>query len=123
MSLADIEPLHIETFSLQPTGPNGVQMKGTLTLRDPHQRVQPYLKRVHETAVRSGLREVRVDLTELTFVNSSAIRLFIDWTVWLQKEPKRYRLVFFTDSRITWQRTSFGALQSMAGDVIEVRRG
>jgi hypothetical protein len=123
VKLSELEPLEAESYTIKPTGPNSVVMQGTITVRDPHQSVQPYLRRIHDCAVREQLRELRVDLTGLSFVNSSAIRLFIDWTVWLQKEQRRYRLVFFTDPRVTWQRTSFGALSSMAGDVIEVRRG
>jgi hypothetical protein len=121
--LSDLEPLELESLTIAPTGSKSVRMRGTITIRDPNERVRPYLRRVHEAAIHDQLSELHVDLMDLSFVSSSGLRLFIDWTIWLQKEPKRYRLVFFTNPRLTWQRTSFGALCSMASSVIDVRRG
>ena len=57
-----------------------------------------------------------------SFVNSSAIRLFIDWAMWLNQLPvdQRYKLTFVTSRHITWQVTNFSALRSLVGNVVFV---
>jgi hypothetical protein len=64
-----------------------------------------------------------VDVTGLTFVNSSSIRLFIDWAVWVKAETgHRYQLTFRTNRQITWQTTAFAALTSLMKEVVSVER-
>ena len=65
--------------------------------------------------------ELKVDISELTFVNSSAIRLFIDWAMWIKDANGRgYKLCFTTNRRVTWQKTSLMALRTIAGDALSV---
>jgi hypothetical protein len=60
-----------------------------------------------------------VDVRGLQFVDSSAIRLFVDWIS--RATEAGYRIVFLVDSAVTWQRLSFNVLKSMAPDTIEIR--
>jgi hypothetical protein len=110
-------------LSIEVTNENTTVMSGNITSLEPSARVQPFLKSVHTAALADKLTELLVDVRQLAFVNSSAIRLFIDWATWLQTAPtgERYKLVFITDKSITWQRTSFVAIKSLAGTVVEVR--
>lgn len=98
-----------------------VVMAGKITSLDPSAAVQPYLKSVHAAALADKATQVLVDVRQLAFVNSSAIRLFIDWATWVKALATPYKLIFMTDKAITWQRTSFVAIKSLAGAVIEVR--
>jgi hypothetical protein len=104
------------------TAPNTLVMKGSITMRDPSATLSGFTRAVHDSAVGDGVKELRVDLTELSFVNSSGIRLFVDWATWLKGGggPPPYVLRFVTDKRITWQRTSFKVLTTMFGDVMHV---
>ena len=94
-------------------------LRSELLGQQPRRRMQ-IPQRPREDAPR-GLREVTVDVRKLTFVNSSAIRLFVDWATWVRdQEPDAYVIRFRTDRRITWQRTSFSVLQSLAPNAIVI---
>ncbi len=103
------------------TAPNAVALRGSISSRDPGAELSSFTRALHDGAVGDGVSELLVDLSGLSFVNSSGIRLFVDWATWLKqtKEPP-YVLRFVTDRRITWQRTSFKVLTSMFGDVLKV---
>src|SRR5690349_18174055 len=121
-ALSGIEPLSIEGLDLRVEG-GAVKMSGTITMRSPSQMLQPSLKKIHEAAVSDGATALVVDVRKLSFVNSSSMRLFVDWTVWLKDlaTERRYKLVFATDPNVTWQRKSFPVIRSLAPDIVEIR--
>ncbi len=121
-SLTALTPPQVDTLQVETTAPNHVRMVGSLTMRDPSKELTGYLRALHDAAIKDGLQELCVDLTGLTFVNSSSIRLFVDWTTWIKESPvdKRYRLRFRTSRQITWQKACFSALSTLAGSLIAV---
>ncbi|HEY4159517.1 MAG TPA: hypothetical protein VGM29_15515 [Polyangiaceae bacterium] len=113
----------LESLTVEITGPATVVLKGTITCKDPAADLGPFVRAMHEAMIADRVAELRVDVSGLSFVNSSAIRLFIDWTSWIKAMPaKRYKLQFATTRRVTWQKTSFLALQSLAAEVISVEQ-
>lgn len=118
-NLSQVELPQLASFELVITPPNAVAMRGTIAIADPGLLLGGCFRRVHEAALADGLSELSVDVRQLTFVNSSAIRLFVDWSSWVSiARPGGYLLRFRTDKRITWQRTSFAVLQSLGGKAI-----
>jgi hypothetical protein len=117
----DVALPRVNGLELSLRAPNELVMRGTITIRDPAGELAEFIRTLHSEALAEGLAEVRVDIIGLKFVNSSAIRLFVDWatTVKALKTPC-YKLCFVTDRRVTWQKTSFSALVSMVGDVLRV---
>jgi hypothetical protein len=114
-----IDPPTLATFQLLLTPPASVVMGGTIAITDPGLVLGSCFRRIHDAAIADGLKELSVDVRQLTFVNSSAIRLFVDWSSWVSTAgAKGYLLRFKTDRRITWQRTSFAVLQSLGGKAI-----
>jgi len=110
-----------ETIAIVVTAPNHVKLSGTITQKDPARDLAGFFKALHTAALADGLTEVRADVSGLTFVNSSAIRLFVDWATWVKNERgNRYLLRFVTSRNVTWQKTSFMALMSLAKDVLAV---
>lgn len=94
-------------------------LEGTIATQNPAADVGPFFKALHQAVVQDRLPEIVVDVTKLTFVNSSAIRLFVDWTTWIRKEEKHaYRLKFVIDPALTWQRTTFPVLKNLAPGVV-----
>ncbi len=100
----------------------GVSLAGMVTMQNPSESIGKFLKSVHEAALADGLKKLDIDVTSLTFVNSSAIRMFIDWATWTKAlaVPQRYILNFKSSRSITWQRTSFVALKALAPEVVSV---
>jgi len=118
-NLSQVDLPQLASFELAITPPNAVAMRGTIAIPDPGLLLGGCFRRVHEAALADGLKELSVDVRQLTFVNSSAIRLFVDWSSWVAiARPSGYLLRFRTDKRITWQRTSFAVLQSLGGKAI-----
>jgi len=110
-----------ETVAIVLTAPNQVKLSGTITQKDPAQDLAGFFKALHNAALADKLSEVRADVSGLTFVNSSAIRLFVDWATWVKNERgERYTLRFITSRNVTWQKTSFMALMSLAKEVLAV---
>jgi hypothetical protein len=94
-------------------------LEGTIATQNPAADVGPFLKALHQAILQDGLSEMVVDVTKLTFVNSSAIRLFVDWSTWVRKEDThRYRLRFVIDPSSTWQKTTFPVLKTLAPGVV-----
>lgn len=110
-----------ETIAIQLTPPNQVKLSGTITQKDPASDLAGFFKALHTAAVVDKLAEVRADVSGLTFVNSSAIRLFVDWATWVKNERgHRYTLRFVTSRNVTWQKTAFLALMSLTKDVLAI---
>lgn len=96
-----------------------IKLSGTIATRDPTEGLAPFFKTVHKAVVDSKLTQFKIDVSGLTFVNSSAIRLFVDWVTWAKNEVNtQYKLVFVTDSRVTWQKTSLPVLKSLAPSIV-----
>jgi hypothetical protein len=120
--LSQLVPPSLPNLEVHLDAVRGVSFRGTIALKDPGVALGHFMRAVHDAALADGVAQLRVDVTALTFVNSSAIRLFVDWAQWLKAvDPeKRYMLHFITDPQITWQKTSFVALRSLARDVLSV---
>jgi hypothetical protein len=103
--------------------PSHLELRGTITAQDPANHLGVFLRALHDAVNADRLRALEVDVSGLSFVNSSAIRLFIDWIQWMRNDSDQsYKLKVLTNSRVAWQKTSFAALTSLAGDLLEVRQ-
>jgi len=117
-NFSEVSPPMVSGLEVSLAGPNLVTMKGTITVQD-GSGLSSFLRAVHARARDNKLSEVVLDVTGLRFVNSSAIRLFVDWAMWVQGDAA-YKLRCRIDRRTTWQKTSFSALTSMVGDALIV---
>lgn len=94
--------------------PQGVRVhfKGTISTVNPAVVLNPFVDSVHQHVLETGAKEIRVDLTQLEFCNSSGFKSFIHWIERIQQapEPKRYKLRFVSTKERRWQRASLLAL-------------
>jgi len=77
-NLSRVDLPQLASFELVITPPSAVAMRGTIAIPDPGLLLGSCFRRLHEAALADGLSELSVDVRQLTFVNSSAIRLFVD---------------------------------------------
>ena len=99
-NLSQVDLPQLASFELTITPPNSIGMRGTIAIADPGLLLGGCFRRLHEAALADGLSELSVDVRQLTFVNSSAIRLFVDWSSWVAAaRPAGYLLRFRTDKR------------------------
>jgi len=108
------------TLTVDPAG--SLTLAGSIATRDPAETIAPFFKAVHQAVVSDALKAFTIDVAGLTFVNSSAIRLFVDWVTWSKQEPatSRYKITIKMDQRVTWQKTSLGVLRTLAPEVVEL---
>jgi hypothetical protein len=89
-------------------------ISGLVMDMDPGKLLMPYITELHARIIAQGSRNFAVDVRTLTFVNSSGIRVFIDWLGLIQRSGQAYALRVIMDPAVTWQRLTFGALESIA---------
>jgi hypothetical protein len=116
-SLEDIAPLTVGRFEFAVTAPRTVCLRGELSMRDPIADVGPHVRKIHDAIAGSG-GDLVVDLTELSFVNSSGLRIFLDWIAWIASEPaeRRYRLKLRTSRKAMWQAAALPPILMLGGD-------
>lgn len=118
--LERLEAFQFETAEFEPRLPNTLVIRGQITVHNPATHLEPYILSVHQAVLAQKLPEFEVDLTGLTFVNSSMIRIFVDWATWLTESETPYRLIFRTNAASAWQRSAFAAIRALAGDVVRI---
>lgn len=98
-----------------------VRMTGTADLRVTD-TIEKLLSAVHEQAIGGHLGEVKVDLRNLEFMNSSCFKSFVTWISQVQEltEALQYRIYFFSNPAILWQRRSLNALSCFAAHLITI---
>jgi hypothetical protein len=96
-----------------------LRLRGAVRTQGAQVALERQLTRIHGHILDSSFSSFVVDVRELTFVNSSAIRLFVNWIA--LAERSRYKLVFLTERSVTWHRLSFSVLQALAPQIVEIR--
>ena len=89
-----------------------VVFRGTVSTENPGAVLNPFVDAVHKHLLARQVTEVRIDLRELEFCNSSGFKSFIHWIQQIQQLPdaQRYRLRFQSSPQRKWQRVSLLAL-------------
>jgi hypothetical protein len=75
-------------------------------------KVQPELMKLHEAIVAAKASSVRLELQEVSYMNSNGIKAFAVW--FLKAEGSRehsYAIDLVYNPEVPWQRWSVGALQ------------
>lgn len=120
--LLNIPPCEVDTLRLSVSKEGVVILEGTLTMRDPGERLSPFLRSVHEAAVNERRRELQVDVTKLPHVNSSSLFVFLDWARWIASEPleSRYVLHFLTRPGVAWQQLTLPTMQRICAGFVKL---
>ena len=98
-----------------------VRLSGTADLRVT-ETVEKLLATVHEQAMASHVAEVKVDLRSLEFMNSSCFKSFVSWISQVQElgVSAQYRIHFYSNPAILWQRRSLNALSCFAAHLVTI---
>jgi hypothetical protein len=118
MPTSSDRPIVIETLKLQLIDPSLLALSGTVCTPTAQDELRRRLAELHTRIQKLRLTAFTIDVRRLDFVNSSVIRLFVDWIS--RAESAHYKLVFWVDKSITWHRISFSALKSLAPLTVEV---
>ena len=109
----------IESLQVHMIRQGELRLCGTLRTVSAQDELVRHIGVVHDHIVAKKYSTFTIDVRELSFVNSSAIRVFVNWIS--LADQARYKLVFLTDGRITWHRLSFSVLKSLSPTNVEIR--
>jgi hypothetical protein len=98
-----------------------MRLSGAIATPGAQVELERILSEIHVHVLTTNLAAFTVDVRDLNFVNSSALRVFINWIS--RAERARYKLVFVTDPKVTWHRLNFSVLKSLAPQAVEIERG
>ena len=81
---------------------------GLLEAMDSAAKVQPELLRLHAAAVEAKIPVVRLDVADVEYMNSSALKAFMAWFLTASNEKAhKYRIEVTIDPARSWQKLSF----------------
>lgn len=108
----------VESLEVHFSEPDLLVLKGVLSTPTAQTEFKRLLQELHTELVSARAQVFKVDVRALTFVNSSAIRAFVDWIS--RAAHAGYKLSFATSSGITWHRLSFSVLKTLAPESVEI---
>ncbi|MCA1950130.1 MAG: hypothetical protein LDL24_06145 [Treponema sp.] len=99
-----------------------VVVSGDIDMQDPSTLLDPLFDKVHNGAVSSGIKTVELDVTNLTFLNSSGIKAIAKWIMKLATvdASKKYLIKIIQNKAIAWQATSLQTLTFLVPGSVNV---
>ena len=79
-----------------------------------------FLKKLHEELLMKTAIDVRVDLGELYFMNSSCLKAFVSWIHKVNTNGRPYAIRLLMNSRQQWQMRSLATLKRLAPAVVTI---
>ncbi len=121
----NIEPISQARISIEVVDTDagiGVGFVGDIDMQDPGVILDPLFEKVHQGCLSKGIRQVKLDFTQLTFLNSSGIKSIAKWIMKLVDLPedKKYTITIVHNRDITWQVTSLPTLTFLVPGVVKV---
>lgn len=96
-----------------------LSLTGAIEMRDPGVLLNPYWIRVDEETRKLGIKQVEVDLRDLSFMNSSGLLTLVRWITRAKSHTAdAYRMVLRFDRNVTWQRASIPTLAKLAPEIV-----
>lgn len=99
---------------------NLVTLRGHIDQATPRSFHGPFFETIHQAAEAEGLRQVKVDVQELRFLNSSAVKELIAWVLKRNRmaPDRKYAIEFIYDSAVLWQRVTLPTISHLDSDFI-----
>lgn len=127
MNRLGLSPLKVGSLTVEVVDAGdsvAVVLRGDADAREAGPELDAYLVRaVHPAALQVGLRELRLDVTGLEFLNSAGIKALVNWLLAVKQQPpaQRYVIVLDYDEGITWQGKGLKPLACVAPSFLRLR--
>jgi hypothetical protein len=82
-----------------------------------------FLGLLHEEVLGRGLKQIAVDLEQLTFINSSCLKALVSWIYKVDTGGRPYTIRLLRNPRMHWQKSSLSTLQRLAPEVVIIEDG
>jgi len=95
-------------------------IEGDIDMRDTSINFLPYLLTVHDTLIKNKVKSIKLNLLNLTFMNSNGIKSLINWIMKMTELPEaeRYKINISANTEIAWQESTLPVLQKLFPDYI-----
>jgi hypothetical protein len=92
-----------------------VFIAGEIDQMSPRDFMAGFLEIVHNMALGEGIMEVKVDVTELMFLNSSGIKELLSWILRRNRIAleKKYKINFLFDPSVAWHPVTLPRLRDL----------
>ena len=99
-------------------------ISGTVDLHKNDDLIQNYLAQVHSAMIESSYSNLTLDITQLKFLNSTAIAQIIDWilSVEMSKKEDQYHITIKYSSQYLWQESSVSTFVSLNDSIVSKER-
>jgi hypothetical protein len=117
-----IEQVHLENFRTKTDLTGGIAtlyLIGDLDMTYPDEILTPFFNNFHERVYTKGIKEVKLDVKELTFINSSSIKVILNWLLHKVKsleESTNYKVKLVYKKDLLWQISAFKPLSIFVAD-------
>ncbi|HOP29369.1 MAG TPA: hypothetical protein P5120_08785 [Spirochaetota bacterium] len=125
MNKYKIEPKNFDNARISLSNENdavSLIIEGDIDMRDTSINFLPYLLMVHETLVKNKIKSIKLNLLNLTFMNSNGIKSLINWIMKMTELPEseRYKINISANTEIAWQESTLPVLQKLFPDYISI---
>lgn len=109
MNRLGLSPLRVGSLTVEVLDTQegvSVVLRGDADAREAGPELDTFLvRRVHPAVLDAGLKELRLDVTGLEFLNSAGIKALVNWLLVVKQQPVplRYAILLCYDEGITWQ--------------------
>lgn len=98
-----------------------IQFQGTLDVNDASGKVQPELLKLHDTLVSERVRNVRIEIQDVDYMNSSGLKGFMAWFLRAEQlGDSHYRIEVIYDADRSWQAVSLTPMERIAPRTVKM---
>jgi len=115
----DINSIYEKGISLECIE-NRVFIKGNIESKMPGEFMTPFFDQLHNQIIKENIKELYVDITGLTFLNSNGIKELAKWLmkILILPQENQYKVIFICDRKMVWQETSITTLTFLNPNLI-----
>lgn len=99
-----------------------IKLKGEIDIPYPDKIMRPFFEEIHQMVLAEKIMAVKVNVQDLTFMNSSGIKEIMTWVLKQKILPDRqkYRIVFQCNPTIGWHEISFTSIMWLNKEYIAI---
>lgn len=121
MQQVDIKDFKTNKLTVQIVPSNDVirlNIRGSFEVKNTNDVIALYFDSVHDKIINSNVRLIELDITGLSFINSSGIATLVSWfmKIPLLPDDKKYLITILFNSKVHWQNNGLQVLKKIAGD-------
>jgi len=100
-----------------------VKFAGKISARNPNEIFDPFFESLAQKLQENNIKHINLDTIELEYINSSAIRMFIDWINSVKKLPidKRCNIKFLYNANSPWQESTFSMFFRTFSEIVSLQ--